>query len=145
MAHFLHSVLEMGRVLVLELISPVLSSIFLAKMFTMSIKCHILTLDTSTLNTQLQMENKQNKIEIFSFCSWDLPQEERGKAGGHEPPLFPLPGHILAFFSSVPLHLTLPGKTTFLNDILRAFKVWYAKIQPRHAKKHNSNYFFNST
>ena len=26
--------------------------------------------------------------------------EERGKAGGHEPPLFPLPGHILAFFSS---------------------------------------------
>ena len=26
--------------------------------------------------------------------------DERGKAGGHEPPLFPLPCHILAFFSS---------------------------------------------
>jgi len=25
---------------------------------------------------------------------------ERGKAGGHEPPPFPLPCHILAFFSS---------------------------------------------
>ena len=24
--------------------------------------------------------------------------DERGKAGGHEPPLFPLPCHILAFF-----------------------------------------------
>ena len=26
--------------------------------------------------------------------------DERGKAGGHEPPLFPLPYHILAFFFS---------------------------------------------
>ena len=46
---------------------------------------------------------------------------------------------------SVPPHLTLPGKTTFLNGIFRAFKVWFLKIQPRHAKKHNSNHFFNST
>ena len=46
---------------------------------------------------------------------------------------------------SVPPHLTLPGKTTFLNDIFRAFKVWFIKIQPRHSKKHNSNHFFNST
>ena len=38
------------------------------------------------------------------------------KAGGHEPPLFPLPCHILAFLSfgsyGPPL-LTLQGKTTF--------------------------------
>ena len=46
---------------------------------------------------------------------------------------------------SVPPHLTLPGKTTFLNGIFRAFKVWFLKIQPRRAKKHNSNHFFNST
>ena len=46
---------------------------------------------------------------------------------------------------SVPPHMTLPDKTTFLNGILRAFKVWFSKIQPRHAKKHNSNHFFNST
>ena len=51
----------------------------------------------------------------------DVQAVERGKAGGHKPPLFPLPGHILAFFSSgshepplyplasVPPHLTLPG------------------------------------
>ena len=30
---------------------------------------------------------------------------------------------------SVSPHLTLPGKTTFLNGILRAFKVWFSKIQ----------------
>ena len=47
--------------------------------------------------------------------------------------------------SSVPPHLTLPGKTTFLNDIFRAFKVLFSKIQPRHVKKHNSNHLFNST
>ena len=75
-----------------------------------------------------------------------------GKAGGHEPPLFPLPYHILAFFlfrqpwattssPSVPPHLNLPGKITFLNGIFRAFKVWFKKIQPRHAKKYNSNHF----
>ena len=46
---------------------------------------------------------------------------------------------------SVPVHLIFPGKTTFLNGIYRAFKVWFLKIQPRHAKKHNSNHFFNST
>lgn len=43
----------------------ILPSLFLAKMFTMSIKCHILTSDTSTLNTSLQMENKQNKVETL--------------------------------------------------------------------------------
>ena len=36
----------------------------------------------------------------------------------------------------------LPGKTTFLNGIFMAFKVWFLKIQPRHSKKHNSNHFF---
>jgi hypothetical protein len=46
--------------------------------------------------------------------------------------------------SSGPPQLTLPGKTTFLNGILRAFKCYFSKIQPRHAKKHNSNHFFNS-
>ena len=46
---------------------------------------------------------------------------------------------------SVPSHLIFPGKTTFLNGIYNAFKVWFLKIQPRHAKKHNSNHFFNST
>ena len=42
---------------------------------------------------------------------------------------------------SVPPHLTLPGKTTFLNGIFRAFKVWFSKIQPRHAKKHTLTIF----
>ena len=46
---------------------------------------------------------------------------------------------------SIPPHLTLLGKTTFLNGILRVFKVWFSKIQPRHAEKHNSNHFFNYT
>ena len=43
------------------------------------------------------------KITLFTMCSFfktNVLQEEQGKAGGHEPPLFPLPGHILAFFSS---------------------------------------------
>ena len=57
----------------------------------------------------------------------------RGKAGGHEPPLFPLPYHHIWLF-----------KTTFLNGIIRAFKVWFLKIQQRQAKKHNSNHFLNS-
>ena len=46
----------------------------------------------------------------FVHCSWttqwinpnchaDSGSEEQGKAGGHEPPLFPLPCHILAFLS----------------------------------------------
>jgi len=46
---------------------------------------------------------------------------------------------------SVPPHLTFPGKTNFSNVIFSAFKVWLKKIQPRHAKNHNSNQFFNST
>ena len=37
------------------------------------------------------------------------------------------------------------GQNFFFNDILRAFKVWFSKVQPRHAKKHNSNHFLNST
>ena len=52
----------------------------------------------------------------WSICYY----HERGKAGGHEPSLFPLPCHILAFFlfrqpwattisPSVPPHLTVPG------------------------------------
>ena len=32
---------------------------------------------------------------------------------------------------SVPPHLTIPGKSTFLNGIFRAFKVWFSKIQRR--------------
>ena len=35
-----------------------------------------------------------------SNMRYTLEYKERGKAGGHEPPLFPLPCHILAFFSS---------------------------------------------
>ena len=31
--------------------------------------------------------------------------------------------------------------TTFLNGMFRTFKVWILKIQPHHAKKHNSNHF----
>ena len=67
------------------------------------------------------------------------------RQGGHEPPLFPLPGHILAFFSfgshEPPLfplryhHIWLfRVKLIFLMvRILRAFKVWFSKLQPRHA------------
>ena len=36
----------------------------------------------------------------FSNTRPDLDPQERGKAGGNEPPLLPLSGHILAFLSS---------------------------------------------
>ena len=70
---------------------------------------------------------------VWGRClAFEAPREQ-GKAGGHEPPLFPLPCHILAFLSSgnpepplfslsVPPHLTLTGKTNFLNGLLRALK-----------------------
>ena len=65
--------------------------------------------------------NKPNINRIDANSSW-----ERGKTGGHEPTLFPLPSHILAFFSSgsheshryFPFRtttLTLPGKTAFFK------------------------------
>ena len=88
------------------------------------------------------LETEEIMVLFLSFMvNWP---DERGKAGGHEPQLFPLPCHILAFFifqqpwatavsPSVPPHLTLPGKTTFLNGIFRAFEGWFLKIQPRHA------------
>ena len=38
---------------------------------------------------------KQICMRLYRW-HWD----ERGKAGGHEPPLFPLPCHTLAFLSS---------------------------------------------
>ena len=68
-----------------------------------------------------------------SFLQKKRYYNERGKAGGHEPPLFPLPYHILAFFSSgispsVPPHLTLPGKTTFLNGINIPLKCNFKKF-----------------
>ena len=40
------------------------------------------------------------QIRNMSMGGGGNQEEERGKAGGHEPPLFPLPLHILAFFSS---------------------------------------------
>ena len=50
---------------------------------------------------------------VFIFMNYQTLVEKQGKAGGHEPPLFPLSGHILAFFSSG--------------------TVWFSKFQPRHA------------
>ena len=42
----------------------------------------------------------KNARKYKARCRGKVVRDERGKAGGHEPPLFPLPGHILAFFSS---------------------------------------------
>ena len=99
-----------------------------------------------SLNLRLMSIFLLAMIELKKYFS-----HERGKAGGHEPPLFPLPCHILAFFSSgshepplFPLlyhHIGLFRAKYFLNGIFRAFKVWFYKIQPRHSKKHNSNHF----
>ena len=104
----------------------------------------------------LSRECELAKVLPQLYPPMPLPCHEQGKAGGHEPPLFPLPCRILAFFTSgshepplFPLpchflvfslpaalshctispsvrpHLTLPGKTTFLNGIFRAFKVCF--------------------
>ena len=81
---------------------------------------------------------------IIVFTIYNDPVWRAGEGRRPWAPLFPLPGHILAFFPfrqpwattispSEPPHLTLPGKTAFLNGILRAFKVRFSKIQPRHA------------
>ena len=40
---------------------------------------------------------KQKTCKLITYFLWVW---RAGKAGGHEPPLFPLPGHILAFSSS---------------------------------------------
>ena len=64
---------------------------------------------------------------------------ERGRADGHEPPLFPLLCHILAFFSSGSHEsalFPLPGhhiglflaKLLFLNNIFWAFKMWFTRV-----------------
>ena len=53
---------------------------------------------------------------------------ERGKAGGHEPPLFPLPCHIFAFFSSgshEPPLFPLPYHRAFDSSGQNYFFKWY--------------------
>ena len=43
-----------------------------------------------------------------------------GKAGGHEPPLFPLPGHILAFSLPAAMsHHYFPFRTTTFDLFLQ--------------------------
>ena len=54
---------------------------------------------------QERLYDEVGNISIPYNCKNCLPLE-RGKAGGHVPPLFPLPGHI-----------------SFLNGTCRAFKV----------------------
>ena len=57
---------------------------------------------------------------------------ERGKAGGHEPPLFPLPFHTLAFLSSgshEPPLFTLPCRGwNFENQTLKALNIPFKKV-----------------
>ena len=79
----------------------------------------------------------------IEFTVSNQPVLGAGKAGSHEPPLFTLPCHILVFSLPAAMsHHYFPfrtttfdssGQTTFLNGIFRAFKVWFLKIQPRHA------------
>jgi len=67
--------------------------------------------------------------ELYLLC------HERGKADSHEQPLFSSVPHVGFFLfrqpwattisPSGPPHLTLPGKTTFLNGIFKAFKLFY--------------------
>ena len=57
---------------------------------------------------------------------------EQGKAGGHEPPLFPLPGHILAFFSSgsheLPLFPLSWRSWIFENHPLKVLNILFKKV-----------------
>ena len=41
-----------------------------------------------------------HQIVFARILVWSFLSEKRGKVGGHEPPLLPLPWHILAFFTS---------------------------------------------
>ena len=47
-----------------------------------------------------QRYNQRQYLSIFTALVKHHHSVERGKAGSHEPPLFTLPDHILAFFSS---------------------------------------------
>ena len=62
--------------------------------------------------------------------------DERGKAGGHEPPLFPLPGHHIWLFRA-----KLPYWMVYLGPLGWDFQ----KSSRVTLKKHNSYHFFNST
>ena len=94
--------------------------------------------------TPLQCSWACTACTVSLSCFFTL-YNERGKAGGQSwaTTISPSMQHISLFVFrqpwattislSLPPHLTLPGKTTFLNGIIRAFKVWFSKIQPRHA------------
>ena len=64
----------------------------------------------------LLFSSSPNSGRFFSLtASRARHSSERGKAGGHEPPLFPLQGHILAFFlpAAMSHHYFLFRATTF--------------------------------
>ena len=74
----------------------------------------------------------------INLTSFNMLVRWGGKAGGHEPPLFPLLCHTLAFFlfwqtwatnisHSVPPYLVLLGRATFLNGTFWTFKCDFKK------------------
>ena len=70
--------------------------------YTLScLQIHVHPQYTYSLYTIMSSNICKPPIHIFliHYHVFQYLYTERGKAGGHEPPLFPLPCHILAFFS----------------------------------------------
>ena len=66
---------------------------------------------------------------ILLLCIYRCGPDERGKAGGHEPLLFPLPGHILAFSLPAAMsHHYFPFRTTTFDSSGQHYNFkWYIK------------------
>ena len=100
-----------------------------------------------SINKNRSLANYPTSLYIFSFkLSHEVVTGSGTSGEGRRPWAITISTsmpHISFFFSgsrattispSRPPHLTLPGKTTLLNGIFRAFKVWLSIIQPFHAK-----------
>ena len=73
----------------------------------------------------LMQKRAGSTLQTLHWVAWLF--SKWGKAGGHEPPLFPLPCHILAFFSSgshEPPLFPLPYHHIWLFRAKHFFK-WY--------------------